>query len=150
MLAAIEGEPGACMSDVCRRTDLPWSTVRHHVATLIGTGQVQARRMGREVRLFPHYLAAHHHALLVVQRLDESKRLLVTLLDVPHASTTWLSDRTGLSRKRLLRCLRLLEQEGWVERIAGVRSPFRATKMARRRWGSGVGAVPLLTQKWAK
>ncbi|HET6398686.1 MAG TPA: winged helix-turn-helix transcriptional regulator [Candidatus Thermoplasmatota archaeon] len=58
VLQAVQASPGASSSDVATAAGLDASTVSHHVRRLQDAGLVEARRVGRTVRLHPRVGAA--------------------------------------------------------------------------------------------
>lgn len=53
MLAAVEREPGISLTELCRRADIGWGTLYHHVAGLREAGQLRTHVVGRRHVVYP-------------------------------------------------------------------------------------------------
>lgn len=114
ILAALQRNPGANVSALCRELDAGWGTIQHHLQFLKRAGLVKSVMMGRGHQ---HYLpdqagsALEKLALLKNGRMPE---LVEAILAEPGVLQRDLVARLAMHRKVIRRYLDLLKADGLI------------------------------------
>lgn len=111
--------PGIHKSELCRRLELSWGTVSHHVSMMSRNGLLDAVRNGRELSLFPPQVAERFQTVFLALREDGSNELLALLASGKPQPLSSLSRALNCSRKVVRRQLAQLQEAGVVHRGTG-------------------------------
>ncbi|WP_408958168.1 winged helix-turn-helix transcriptional regulator [Natrinema sp. 74] len=115
----IEREPGSYLSEVSNRTNIPLSTVRHHVRVLEDEGLVTGIKINGKRRYFRDADDAELRAALA----EPAKRaVLETLADLGRAPNGRLADELGRDPSTVSHHLSALADDGLVVREKDGRS----------------------------
>lgn len=112
----VERTPGIHKRKLCRRIDMPWATLRHHLQALEDAGLVKSHRQGRQVHLFPASLPEGVRALRVAETDPLSRTILGELREHGLLRVSDIQRRHGHCRKTIRRHLDKLAKAGLVRR----------------------------------
>ncbi len=110
----IQDQPGINKMALCDATGLAWGTVFRHIKLLEEHGEVQVRREGREVQVFPAEVPFEQLRHLAALREDEAMELLDVVYARGEVRIQELAIALKLSRKVIRRHLRSLCDAGLV------------------------------------
>jgi DNA-binding IclR family transcriptional regulator len=136
ILNTLRHEPGLTKSQLCRRLDLSWSSVWHHVHRLEEEGQVIRKNLYGWTGLYAASTPRLEMLLLPLLRDAAALSILGILREHPGSRIQDMARRSPLSRKQIRRRLGYLHAAGLVDRSDEFQAKFRVRddvlEMARR------------------
>ena len=118
LLAAIETQPGQCITDLRRVLGVSHGAVRHHLATLLRAGLATTRAHGRRCCVYPaHAVAQDGRTILGAALTGRTRRVVAEA--IAHHGTTTIKDvvkTTGLSPRSVYHHVSKLIAAALVER----------------------------------
>lgn len=133
ILTTLQHEPGLTKSQLCRRLQLSWGTVSHHVRLLEATGTLFRRSMLGRSRLFLATSASEDLALGQLARHPWMPRLLDQLAQQPGVGIQALARSLELDRRTVRRHLDVLIETGLVAQTQDYRPQFYVIEQTRAR-----------------
>ncbi len=114
ILETIRREPGITISNLCRRTEAGWGTVKYHLQILQRAGLVVSRSPGRDCLLFPQEYPRDELPVTEVLRRGRAASLAKAIAQSPGASQKELCARVNMTRKIIRTYVDMLTSAGLV------------------------------------
>lgn len=125
ILNALRHEPGLTKSQICRRLNLSWGGVWHHVRRLESDGEIIRKNLYGWTGLFAASTPRLEMLLFPLLRDDASLSILGILRDNPWLRVQDVTKLSRLGRKQVRRRLRFLHAAGILDRTVEVQARFR-------------------------
>lgn len=125
ILNALRHEPGLTKSQLCRRLNLSWGGVWHHVRRLESEGELIQKNLYGWTGLFAASTPRLEMLLFPLLRDDASLSILAILRDTPWLRVQDVTKLSRLSRKQVRRRLGFLHAAGILDRSEEVQARFR-------------------------
>lgn len=135
ILTTLTHEPGITKSQLCRRLNLSWSSIWHHVRRLDEEKLLVSKTLYGRTRLYIAAATAREVALLPLLREEANLRILGILAENPGLRIQEVSRATQLTRKQVKRRLKFMHVAGLVDRTGEFQAKFsvrEATLVADR------------------
>jgi DNA-binding IclR family transcriptional regulator len=136
ILNTLRHEPGITKSQLCRRLNLSWGGVWHHVRRLESEGLLLRKNIYGWTGLFAASTPRLEMLLLPLLRDDVALTIIGLLRESPGLRVQDVTRLSRLSRKQVRRRLGYLQAAGLVDRSDGVQAKFHVRneilEMARR------------------
>lgn len=124
ILNTLRHEPGLTKSQLCRRLDVSWGAVWHHVRRLESDGEIIRKKTYGWTGLFASSTPRLEMTILPLLRDDAALRILAILRDAPGLRMQEITRQSQLSRKMVRRRLDRLAAAGLVDRSSELQAKY--------------------------